>query len=171
MKKSKNLVLLLLVVAGVVAAFSYKKFRTPKDLIPPVLLDRDGKEVSSDRLSGKYVGLYFSASYCPPCRIFTPELIHLRNQYAETFEVVLVGSDYDNEEQQRYMDEYQMPWLAIINESEANIHASESLDVETIPYLVILDPAGKVVREFGTEELFLLMEGQIDFWKSIQNGA
>ena len=44
----------------------------PAGLIPDTLLDNRGKKVSSDQLSGKYVGLYFSASWCGPCRSFTP---------------------------------------------------------------------------------------------------
>ncbi|MDP2136699.1 MAG: thioredoxin-like domain-containing protein, partial [Candidatus Didemnitutus sp.] len=51
----------------------------------------------SRRLNGvKFFGLYFSASWCGPCREFTPELIKdyaaIRELYPE-FEIVLVSAD------------------------------------------------------------------------------
>ena len=51
-----------------------------KVLLPNELLDAGGQEVSIDELKGKYVGLYFSASWCGPCRTFTPKLKKFRDQ-------------------------------------------------------------------------------------------
>ena len=42
-------------------------------IIPETLLNMDGESVSSDQLKKKYIGLYFSASWCGPCRKFTPK--------------------------------------------------------------------------------------------------
>ena len=35
-------------------------------LFPSMLLDSDGKEVPSNVLDNKIVGIYFSAQWCPP---------------------------------------------------------------------------------------------------------
>ena len=63
------------------------------DFLPSTLLNMAEQKVPSSTLKNKYIGLYFSASWCGPCRSFTPELIKFRNQHAENFEVVLVGGD------------------------------------------------------------------------------
>lgn len=42
------------------------------------LLSADGREVSASDLKGKTVGLYFSAGWCQPCKVFTPQLIQVR---------------------------------------------------------------------------------------------
>jgi hypothetical protein len=51
------------------------------------------------------------------------------------------------------MKKYNMPWLAMKNQSEAARNISLSLDVEYIPYLVVLDPEGKVVTKKGKEDI------------------
>ena len=69
--------------------------------------------VATDSLNGKYVLLYFSAHWCPPCRGFTPVLAEFYKAAAasKNFEVVFVSSDRD----QKSFDEYygEMPWLAV----------------------------------------------------------
>ena len=64
--------------------------------LPEILLDSKGNNVSSDTLAGKYVGLYFSASWCGPCRAFTPSLITFRNKHGAEFEVVSLPEEMRN---------------------------------------------------------------------------
>ena len=123
------------------------------DFLPQTLLDPSDSKVSSSILKDKYVGLYFSASWCGPCRSFTPELIKFRNQHQENFEVVLIGGDGSPKAQSKYMKKYAMPWLAMENQSDAAKIASEKLKVQYIPYLVILDPEGNVVSKDGVSEI------------------
>jgi nucleoredoxin len=64
------------------------------------VLDHQQAVVPARELSGKIVGLYFSAHWCPPCRGFTPVLA---GKYAELvaagkpLEIVFVSSDRDEE--------------------------------------------------------------------------
>ena len=144
---------------------------TPDGLIPATLLNPSGKEVSSQLLKGKHVGLYFSASWCGPCRSFTPELIRFRNQNKDNFEVILVGGDGTPQDQAKYVKKYKMPWLSMINQSKAAKQASKKLEVQYIPYLVILDPSGKVVSKDGVKEIKSLKDGAIDLWTSRPQGT
>ena len=163
----------ILLGSAAVYSLSYKNLKISDSpspsvdrLIPDTLLNSNGKEVSSKLLKGKYVGLYFSASWCGPCRSFTPELIRFRNQHTDNFEVILVGGDGTSKDQAKYVRKYKMPWFSMINQSEEAKQASKKLKVQYIPYLVILDPAGRVVSKDGVKEIKSLKEGALDLWAS-----
>jgi thiol-disulfide isomerase/thioredoxin len=180
MKRSKALgFLIVLVFASVAFALLTSKNSTSPEqttlshagLIPDTLLNKEGIEISTESLQGKYIGLYFSASWCGPCRSFTPELIRFRNQNAEQFEVVLVGGDGSARDQAKYVKKYDMPWLSMINQSDAARRASETLDVQYIPYLVILDPSGRVVSKDGVKEIGAMKDKVMDLWANELKGV
>ena len=137
-------------------------------VLPDVLLDSKGNEVSVNILKDKYVGLYFSASWCGPCRSFTPKLIDFKNKHADNFEVVLIGSDGSAKAQQNYMKKYKMPWLALINQSAPARKISSQLEVEFIPYLVVLNQDGKVLTKNGKNDVARLGEKAFSFWQQIE---
>lgn len=45
-----------------------------------VLLQSDGTEVTAEALEGKVLAVYFSASWCAPCKQFTPILKSVYNK-------------------------------------------------------------------------------------------
>jgi thiol-disulfide isomerase/thioredoxin len=47
------------------------------ELLGTSLVGKGGKEVAVSSLQGKVVALYFSASWCGPCKAFTPALTSL----------------------------------------------------------------------------------------------
>jgi hypothetical protein len=53
-------------------------------LFGPTLVQREGGPVPTSELDGKYVFVYFSAHWCPPCRMFTP-LLAVRCVFASLF--------------------------------------------------------------------------------------
>ncbi|SVE11034.1 uncharacterized protein METZ01_LOCUS463888, partial [marine metagenome] len=118
--------------------------KVSKVSLPDELLDATGKAVSGETLSGKYVGLYFSASWCPPCRTFTPKLVEFHNANKAKFEVLLVSADNSEKAQANYMKKYMMPWLAVKHQSIAANLLVKKMGVRGIPFLVILSPDGSV---------------------------
>lgn len=81
-------------------------------LLGDELVSTDGA-VEPLNLPRKYLGIYFSASWCPPCRAFTPKLIDLYNKFqsegrGEELEVVLISSDRNEADAAAYFDK--MPW-------------------------------------------------------------
>ncbi|KAF4366127.1 hypothetical protein F8388_014845 [Cannabis sativa] len=115
------------------------------------LVRNNGDQVKISSLNGKIVGLYFSGSWCGPCRSFTPKLVELYNEVAskEELEVVFVSSDRDDESFNAYFSE--MPWLAIpFSDPDTIKRLKESFSVRGIPKLVIIDSNGKVSTENGT---------------------
>jgi thiol-disulfide isomerase/thioredoxin len=81
------------------------------------LADGRLQDVEPGALAGvKYIGLYYSASWCGPCRQFTPEFVNayrkLKQAHPE-FEVVFVSADHSARDMAGYMRDDRMPWLAV----------------------------------------------------------
>ena len=142
--------------------------KTSKVSLPEELLNADGKVVSGETLSGKYVGLYFSASWCPPCRTFTPKLVEFHKANKDKFEVLLVSADNSEKAQANYMKKYMMPWLAVKHQSIAANLLVKKMGVSSIPFLVILAPDGSVVTKDGRGDLDSMGDKAFLKWKSTQ---
>ncbi len=109
-------------------------------------------QVKIESLKGKKLGLYFSASWCGPCRRFTPILVEVYNELSPKgdFEIIFVSGDEDEESFKGYFSK--MPWLAIpFSDSETRDRLDELFQVRGIPHFVILDEDGKVVCDNGVE--------------------
>ncbi|MBL6827574.1 MAG: thioredoxin fold domain-containing protein [Opitutales bacterium] len=135
-------------------------------LIPEKLLDASGSFLSSESLDKKYIGLYFSASWCGPCRKFTPKLVEFRNKFSDDFEVILIGGDGSSKAQANYMKKYSMPWYAMQNQSTEAKFASRFCEVKSIPYLVILDQDGNIITKNGKSDLMKMGDQALEVWKN-----
>lgn len=96
------------------------------------------------------MGLYFSASWCPPCHRFTPIFAGVYEQLASKgdFEVVFISGDNDEESFKDYFSK--MPWLSIpFSDSDTIERLNELFEVQGIPHLVVLDANGKVSTDAG----------------------
>jgi cytochrome c biogenesis protein CcmG/thiol:disulfide interchange protein DsbE len=71
------------------------------------LEDLSGKKVSLASYKGKAVLINFWATWCGPCKIETPWLVELRNQYAaQGFEILGVSTDdLDRDDQKLFVNE------------------------------------------------------------------
>ena len=159
---------LSLAVSSVVSIAKPKGEKALKVSFPEELFDASGKAVSSKTLSGKYVGLYFSASWCPPCRTFTPKLVEFRKANKDKFEVVLVGADNSEKAQANYMKKYMMLWPAIKHQSTAANLLVKKMGVSGIPYLVILAPDGSVVTKDGRGDVDSIGDKAFLKWTNIE---
>ena len=100
------------------------------------------------------VALYFSAHWCPPCKMFTPQLrdfYNTVNKNGKRLEVVWVSSDEDFEEFEDYFEE--MPWLAVEFEPEDDSidrdEISEQFGVAAIPHLILLNKDGSEKKQIN----------------------
>lgn len=110
------------------------------------LVNAKGKKVSAATLAGKKIGIYFSASWCPPCRAFTPQLVAAYRQLqseGQPFEVVLVPSDQTEAAMEKYMKDHDMPWLAVPFGDKHVQALKEKFAVAGIPKLVVVDAQGQ----------------------------
>jgi nucleoredoxin len=119
------------------------------------LLNAKGEKIPVADVEAKHIGLYFSASWCPPCRAFTPSLAEAYKKWKaaeKPIELILVGSDRDQDAMLGYMKKYEMPWLALPYDAEP-AKIGEKFGIRGIPALVILDQDGKVVTRDGRKDV------------------
>ena len=124
-----------------------------KEMFPQGLIDADGNAADLGRLKGKIVGVYFSASWCLPCRALTPLLVEFRDRNAGDFEVVFVSSDRTRQEHRKGMADARMKWLAVEWRSPPAAAVRKKLDPRIIPSLVILAPDGKEITRDGRDDV------------------
>lgn len=123
-------------------------------------IGKPGKAPSVDlnELGGGLVALYFSASWCPPCRQFTPRLLNFHNQVRQAgghgkFEVVFVSSDQDKASFDEYFANHHGSWYALPFEAEQQRQQCGSyFKVQGIPRLIVFGPDGKIVSNNAVGE-------------------
>jgi len=137
-------------------------------LFGPTLQTKDSSETpTSTCLTGKVVGIYFSAHWCPPCRSFTPQLAKTYQaikKAGKAFEIVFVSSDRD----QSSFDEYfgEMPWTALpFSNRDAKAALSKKFRVSGIPTLVLLDENGNTLTTDGRSVMASDPTGEQYPWK------
>jgi len=114
------------------------------------LLTKDGVKPAEEVLKNKYVGIYFSAHWCPPCRGFTPTLAkaYTDSYKAKDMEIVFVSSDNDEASFNEYYAE--QPWTALVYSDRAGKQElSSKFKVSGIPSFVVVDSNGDLITKNG----------------------
>ena len=135
---------------------------------PEKLLDKSGKEIdAAAALKGKMVAVYFSASWCGPCRSFTPNLVKFYKQTAKKsgIELIFVSSDKTSADMMGYMDKYSMPWLCLPFDAPQKAALKKELRVNGIPRLVVFDKDGKLLSNNARWDVMILGDKAIDAWQ------
>ena len=117
--------------------------------------------------SAELVCIYFSASWSPPCRKFTPILRDFFtevNSLSPKLEIVFVSSDAaggkTEEDFSRYYEE--MPWLSIpFSETQRLQKLRQEFHVQQIPCLIVLDQNAKTITKDGRQDV--MREGEKAF--------
>ncbi|XP_078156041.1 uncharacterized protein LOC144551804 [Carex rostrata] len=117
------------------------------------LVRNNGDKVKIEDLKDKTLGFYFSASWCPPCRKFTPKLTetyHDLLSQSKPLEVIFISRDQDEESFTSYFSK--MPWLAIpFSDSEAREKLAKTFKVMGIPTLAMIDANGNFLTDDAVE--------------------
>merc|ERR1712150_223452 len=137
------------------------------ELFGKTLHTKEGEKDSDKVLAGKYVGIYFSAHWCPPCRGFTPVFAKAYDAHykKKDFECVFVSSDQDEGSFNGYYKE--MPWVALpFKDRKGKEKLSGKYGVRGIPSLIILDKNGEIITKDGREKVTGDEEGKNFPWKA-----
>jgi len=118
------------------------------------LEDLTGKKVSLASFKGKAVLVNFWATWCGPCKIETPWLVDLRNQYASKgFEILGISTDdidrddskmfgTEKKEIADFVEKHQMPYPVLI---EGDKLSKPYGGLDAMPTSFFLDKTGKIV--------------------------
>jgi len=122
---------------------------------PPFSLEAlAGKKVSLDDYKGKAVLINFWATWCGPCKIETPWLVDLRNQYApKGFEILGVSTDEldrsdakmfgsEKKEISDFVQKMHMPYPVLI---EGDSISKPFGGLDAMPTSFFVDRNGKIV--------------------------
>lgn len=115
------------------------------------LVDAAGQPADPAGLEDTQVfALYYGASWCGPCRHFSPDLVKFANEVGPQnprLTVVLMSNDKSDAAMQGYMKEEQMPWVAMPMSRIVQSPALVAYTKGGIPQLVIVDRHGNVLGD------------------------
>lgn len=95
-------------------------------------------------LEGKFVGVYHSASWCGPCRFFTPQLVKFYERNKKDFEVVFFSADKSEDDMKSYVKKDKMKWLAVPFGKKPNAGVGNG-----IPELLVFSPDGALFTKIS----------------------
>lgn len=132
--------------------------------VGPTLVNQSGSEVSPADLNGEFLLLYFSASWCPPCRQFLPKLKEFAAASGGKVSVVLMGMDMDAEARSGYFNKAKMPWYSAPFDYDTQ-GVFRELGLTGIPSVVVLDKAGKIVTCTAVEDILYSPSTALEKWR------
>lgn len=94
---------------------------------------------------GKVVVVNYWATWCPPCRLETPGLVNVANEYKQRgVELVGVTLDENPELVPPFVEKYQIPYEILLPGSDPNVDASEM----ALPTTFLYDKNGKLAKKY-----------------------
>ncbi|MCU0779779.1 MAG: redoxin family protein [Akkermansiaceae bacterium] len=110
----------------------------------------DGEAVDPRDYNGaKQTLLYFSASWCGPCKAFTPKLMEAYYTLRSAgIQVVLAGRDKTKEDMLSYMTSFSHPWPGIAPELQGDKTVDfADFQEDGIPSLALIEADGTLVKK------------------------
>lgn len=109
----------------------------------------DGSEQALNQWQGNILVLNFWATWCPPCREEMPELSRMHDQYKNQKIIVIGLSTDDLETTKTYIKTNPVSYPVLAGDMQA-MNFSESLGNTkgVLPYTVVVDERGKVIKTF-----------------------
>lgn len=115
----------------------------------------DGEKFKDHKLSKKpkkYYIFYYTASWCGPCKAFTPTLVEFYNtKKNDNFEIVLISSDREANAMEEYAKKNKMPWPQLKFDQKNAFKTKFNHGVRGIPSVIVCDLEGKIITSNGRD--------------------
>jgi thiol-disulfide isomerase/thioredoxin len=122
------------------------------DALDGSLVSLKGKKLASHKAfvkPTKYYLFYYTASWCGPCQKFTPSLVEFYNQHKPNnneFEIILVTSDSNEEDMEKYAADKTMTWPQLKLSKVERFKKDFKHPGGGIPNLVLTDTEGTLLK-------------------------
>jgi thiol-disulfide isomerase/thioredoxin len=133
-----------LAVGAAVIAIKRQQGRQP--LKSFAMTDLDGKTWRPEDHRGKVLLINIWATWCPPCRAETPDLVEVANKYApKGLDAVGISVDRAGAEAsvKAFVESYRIPYPMVLATT-----GQLPVETETIPVTLLVDRRGKVAQRF-----------------------
>ena len=122
---------------------------SPHALYSASFPDSNGQTQAIEQWRGQILVINFWATWCPPCREEMPELSHLHDRYKSKDVVVLGIATEDVAKIQEFARETKVSYPLLAGDMDAmNLGSALGNNRGILPYTVIIDPDGDVVKTF-----------------------
>ena len=115
------------------------------------IINKDNIQINLKEDNKKIIGLYFSASWCPPCRKFTPILSTFYEDmvdYHDDIEIIYISSDKNQNEFNEYWEHMTFPVL-IYSDRDKKEELVKLYDIGPIPALIFINTNGNIITKDG----------------------
>ena len=160
-----NWFIIIAVLAAVVGLNLWGRQWAAKNLLaahPFLLKTLDNNTVDPLTYSGKYLLLYFWMENCPLCRRLEKEtLIPLGNDHYDWVEILGVSLDPVNDDSalehlRKVVRDRELNFTIAYATDDEIVDLAKGYSIEHLPYLLVIDPKGRVRKRF-----FLLSKEQL----------
>jgi nucleoredoxin len=134
------------------------------------LVGPDGKAAAPANLeSAEYFVLYYGASWCGPCRKFSPRLVEFMKANAANPKLfaVLMSNDEEDADMLEYMKEEKMPWPALPLSKLQSTPTLLGYTIGSIPNLVVVDRHGMVLASSVRSGSYVGPDSALDALKKL----
>lgn len=108
----------------------------------------EGDTVKLSSLKGKYVMIDFWASWCKPCRVENPNVVHLYDKYKDKgFEIYGVSLDRTKQAWVEAIQEDNLTWKHVSDLQYFDSRAASLYNINAIPATVLLDKEGTIIAK------------------------
>jgi nucleoredoxin len=136
------------------------------------IVDADGQPVAPATFPAhRLTFVYFGASFCAPCRQFTPTLVRFYRDAGSSraFNLIMVDEDADAAELKQYADAMHMPWPFAKLKGELATRLAKAYAGTGIPDLVLLDADGHVLADSFNRDRYRGPQQVLQDYRSIAN--
>jgi len=116
----------------------------------------DGKRFKKAELtkSPEFYVLYYSASWCPPCRAAAPDTVKkFKESIADNpkVEFIHVSADSSEDDAREWAAKEGFPWLTVVPDDVKRSDLMEFKTKNVVPHYVMVDSSGKLVANSSSE--------------------